>query len=1354
MTLTHEFRRTGQTTRTLPASGTRVDGFRDSHDINGGFTAATGNISEAEYTSHTALYQMGTTWLVKDDVTAEYIWAGQLNDPEVLDDGSVILTADGWGKLSDTSSGYFLLLSYNLESWVMGDQEPLSYNLSDKYNVKIGGNTIAWVIDKETAFKRNDLGNPAEWWSGAFRYTPGNDIRYISFSIEKPKNMPDYKLQIVKGTGPSGALTVVQQWTLDAGAPSSVTQAITAGSDMVGIRVLRTTQAEQAEVRRVAVKNVHIGSYIQSDTIELDDAFSLLFDEMNITTKDISASTVSAVPYEADQGTFGQIADELSLLDNWNWRIDVNGAGSKVGYAGPIGRKTWNLVRANSPVHLLPQPRYSHVRFSYKAAGGVTLTDTVQSSPAIVPAGYERTFQLDLPEPPHFTVAQLFAQKVANYMSEIRHSGTASFTFVTDPSGPTEVHGTKVRPGDKLVLTNQDNRAVIVNSLEHDAGGDITTVSLANGQPMLDQWLARNKRLLNKGFSADRAAFALLSVDTPSTPTNVQVDYRIKEVSDRLHYRGIVTWDAVTQDVAGEGTAIKRYDVQMRPVNASGQWLHEDGSVVTGSQQGYRLRHVVNTGLDGDPATKSTFDELQHPKTWRWQARVKATDVAAQESAWSAWTTASLPFTDAEPSPPAPTGVVLTFDTTEKDRHTRISAKTTFNEVTNFSYPGDAQENEDHVAHYDVQLQRSNDGGTTPGDIRKRTMGAADADADTNTYYRWDRVRKRYSYRTRVRCRDKWGRPGTWSSWTAWATPDDNTAPPVPTGLVAKGQLDEVNANWDDSDDTADTELMSIDVAYYQVRLTKGPLATSPLVKVWKMRVESAARYKTDEYKVRHWFHVRAVDSSGNKSAWNTAGPVRPSKVAATRDVATGMFTGVDWSLRTPDEELVSPAAMIAGGGDNSAYATTSSGLASAIAEGEDDDGTAELVFTTGMNTGQNVVGIVLRASDPDNFIGVVYNDVDYTLRIVNQSGSTQTSLASYGVPVDDLSGDRTYNLKVIASGTSIQVYLDSILRLTHSTGTYLGNTKHGFYVRRGSGWDTGVSRLDRYRFTNAAGQVVIDDEFDRQTSSPTPAVPGWSSVTGELVLGDWVLADDNDGVPAGGGSGIGAASSGQPYSVSGAWAIEQTQTGFAIFGSSVELPMYFCEMMDTHYNFIKSWTDSSPPNPSVWGCDGKDTPGLIIEIDRPTRFIVHGECNVQNDGPNDANIRFYVMARQYQASSWQWSRQKNIWSQAYDAGNVNNDPVPDPQEDKQRGGSTLGMFYFEATPESPLVIELAWGFTIMDSVARPCAVRNCTMAVTAAYSPSYSPSFSTTRRSRWTKSAMTRASYRVPVSSPNIGQR
>lgn len=743
MTLQHEFRRSGQTTRLLPDTvlGRLLEGAEPESDIVGGYKAVSGAISEAEYLSRTGLYTMGSTWLIKDTITSKYIWGGDLRDPEVQPDGSVLIAADGWGKLADSSSGTFLVLSYSLENWQPLDADPFppSYDGFNKIHVRKGGNRFVFRVRRKTHFRRNNAGAPVKWFNGMARWVPGVPLKYISFDIVKSKADVDYDLELV-GSNALGPLTVIASWSMGPAGPTTVQSLAGVGYELLGLRIARTTQVKRARRRRFVIKKIHLGSIATAETFTLNQMYTALFPLMGVPTTTISASTFSAVPYEADEGTYGQIADEIALLDNWFWRIEADTVGNKVGNAGPIGKKKYNLTRVNSPLFLLPEERFSHVRVTYQAEGGLILSKEVPANPNPFPVGYKRVYTLNWDSPPHETLATAFAEKVANYLSILRESGSASFTYVMD--GAAEVHGTNVLPGDQLVLITEGGKTVTVDSVKVDADGMVTSVEFSTGQPLLKRWLARRQKRLNKGMSADAATLGFLEVEDPAAPTGVTIAFVEQEKKNgKRHWQMIVDCVAVTEDVIGNGTAIDHYIAKARPVDPALNPIPNSGG------GGWRRRISRDARDEDDPAvetpTRVIWDRVPNPHLWRWEVKMSAVDLVGQQSAWT-----EPVINKTKPAafgPPDPTGVVLDVDQHKVHVGWIIPTDAT-----------DAELTDEGVAYAQVQFANANT--FAPATILRQDR----RHKAEGKLFRFNKPLGGFTYWARVRLVDTWGNKSNW----------------------------------------------------------------------------------------------------------------------------------------------------------------------------------------------------------------------------------------------------------------------------------------------------------------------------------------------------------------------------------------------------------------------------------------------------------------------------------------------------------------------------------------------------------------------------------------------------------------
>lgn len=208
--------------------------------------------------------------------------------------------------------------------------------------------------------------------------------------------------------------------------------------------------------------------------------------------------------------------------------------------------------------------------------------------------------------------------------------------------------------------------------------------------------------------------------------------------------------------------------------------------------------------IDDQDGTLVILRTVPRPKTWYWQAKVRAVDFDDCAGSWSAWTAPVLPWTGADPRPPAPTFTdpgAVTFDRIGRDRHVKLRLLFTFDEVPYWDVPGG--DREDDVAGYGVQLDRSDDGITWDGSpyrhhyVPSRDAGSSDADdtALTRTVH-FIGIRRRYWYRVRIRTVDRYGRKGDWSAWTTPALPFDDTQPPRPENVRWLKHRDRLVVKW------------------------------------------------------------------------------------------------------------------------------------------------------------------------------------------------------------------------------------------------------------------------------------------------------------------------------------------------------------------------------------------------------------------------------------------------------------------------------------------------------------------------------------------------------------------------------
>lgn len=151
---------------------------------------------------------------------------------------------------------------------------------------------------------------------------------------------------------------------------------------------------------------------------------------------------------------------------------------------------------------------------------------------------------------------------------------------------------------------------------------------------------------------------------------------------------------------------------------------------------------------------------------------------------------------------------------------------------------------------------------------------SAKTDHDRNDFNRaiFHRAQKFRHYKARVRAHDRFNRNSEWSAWTDIGTPNDTSPPPPPTDVLVDVDNHKIVVNWDyptePDDNDPDLSLSSDEAAFFQVQVS----THSNFSSIFKFDRYVAATHKTFRVKKpgmgTYYVRVRAVDGSGNKSAW------------------------------------------------------------------------------------------------------------------------------------------------------------------------------------------------------------------------------------------------------------------------------------------------------------------------------------------------------------------------------------------------------------------------------------------------------------------------------------------------------
>lgn len=190
------------------------------------------------------------------------------------------------------------------------------------------------------------------------------------------------------------------------------------------------------------------------------------------------------------------------------------------------------------------------------------------------------------------------------------------------------------------------------------------------------------------------------------------------------------------------------------------------------------------------------FGRMPQPRRLYVSCRLRVRAGAGCWSDWSLWTTPVHPIDGtSDPVPPAPTSTTIDFDHKHSARFDPLRCIVSGNYVGPWDVPGGDQE--DDMARYHIQLQWSNDNGSTwewpPKHHSKRDRD----DNDGRWRVVFHNIDRRKLYRYRVCSEDRFNRRGPWApgavnanqrldGWSAGADPKTfDEDPPAPTFLQA-----------------------------------------------------------------------------------------------------------------------------------------------------------------------------------------------------------------------------------------------------------------------------------------------------------------------------------------------------------------------------------------------------------------------------------------------------------------------------------------------------------------------------------------------------------------------------------------
>jgi hypothetical protein len=162
------------------------------------------------------------------------------------------------------------------------------------------------------------------------------------------------------------------------------------------------------------------------------------------------------------------------------------------------------------------------------------------------------------------------------------------------------------------------------------------------------------------------------------------------------------------------------------------------------------------------------------------------------------------------------------------------------------------------IAHYVVEYQRVSD--NFSGSVHATGFNIAISGLEPAT-----------AYRVRVTAQSNLNKSEP-SAWYQIITARDEVPPSAPTGIAAEVTLHSVFVTWTDNSE-AD---MAGFKGQYETWLATDSVFTTPIIVKGKMAMASFSGLTTG---TQYWARVRAIDLSGNPSAWSTSVTATPGQI-------------------------------------------------------------------------------------------------------------------------------------------------------------------------------------------------------------------------------------------------------------------------------------------------------------------------------------------------------------------------------------------------------------------------------------------------------------------------------------------
>lgn len=375
----------------------------------------------------------------------QVVYDGTLTGNPVMRQGVAMLEAAGFKTRAELASGRLLFQSRDYSSFQDGGEPPMNFTpFTEEIEGEVRPAALRWHLIKDFDYQTDDAYPLAAWYSGAL-------VTRVAGDIARSDDVSDCALRVQSFTGPEGARTLLHDYSLSSGGPTSFDLDIADPENGVVFNVRFSADNTVAAHRYIRVRNLRVNGIADGDEMATSEVVAAIGQLLGYETRlHIDSSSVNALPFDLTTGTWSQEGlSYMALLDDWRWLVlEDRGAGPILDY-GPWDR-VWYVQRAENAVpDLRPLPLYDSVVVRYKAANGtLQQVEATAEVPGVSNVWYE-----DLTDAqPDDTLASAVAASLIAKLSVPRYAGSLTITGAMQSSGQGNAY--EVRPGDLVDVSD------------------------------------------------------------------------------------------------------------------------------------------------------------------------------------------------------------------------------------------------------------------------------------------------------------------------------------------------------------------------------------------------------------------------------------------------------------------------------------------------------------------------------------------------------------------------------------------------------------------------------------------------------------------------------------------------------------------------------------------------------------------------------------------------------------------------------------------------------------------------------------------------------------------------------------